>query len=334
MPDAELVAVCDNVASQLAYAQETFDIPLGFSNIDELLEDVDCDVVVDTASIPAHYEINLKALRAGKHLYSQKPITLTVEEATTLIETAKANNLKISASPIHMLRPTIQTIRKMVQSGALGTIAFARLRSSHGGPEYYQTGRLTDPSWFYEPDAGPLFDLGVHGLHQLTGILGPAKAVACFSGISVPERAASGCGGDYEGVPFPVKIDDTTLMMLDFGDNVFAFIDSTYSVKAYQGPSLEVFGSKGVLSNDRRAEEPLQFYQAYPEGDKERGWSAPESPDEMRYQSIGVRDLLDAIKEDRAPVLTAEHARHVIEIMNKCYVAARERRTVALTTIF
>lgn len=333
MENAELVAVMDSYEEAAKFAADKFDIPRWFTNLDDLLDKVDCDIVVDTAAIQAHYEINLKALQAGKHLYSQKPLALTVEETTALIETARAKGLKISASPIHMLRPTVQAIKKMVGDGVVGKVQWARVRSSHGGPEYYQRSRLSDPSWFYQPGAGPIFDLGVHGLHTITGILGPAKAVTSMSGITVPTRAAVGCGGDYEGVPFQVNIDDCSLTLLDFGNNSYAFLDMTYCVKDYEGPNLEIFGSRGVISQSRKAGGVTRLFKAMPE-DGGPGWEEPEMPQELRYQSIGVKDLMDAIVEGRDPVLTPEHARHVIEIMNKCYQAARERRTLDLETTF
>jgi predicted dehydrogenase len=333
MEHAELVAVCDNVAEVAQKAAKDFDVPRAFTSFDEMLDKVDCQVIANTGPIQAHFEMNLKALRAGKHFYSQKPFATTVEEATILIEEAQARKLKISASPIHMLRPTVQEMRDMVREGLIGKVAFARMRSSHGGPEYFQTTRLSNPAWFYEPGAGPLLDLGVHGLHSITGILGPAKEVACMSGISETTRTPRGCGGAFEGVPFPVKLDDLTLVMLHFGDNVYAFLDCTYCTKSYEGPNLEIFGSRGVISSSRQPDSKVNIYRAMPE-DGERGWYAPEMPPEPRFQSVGVKDLLDAIIEDRQPVLTPEHARHVIEIMNKCYVAAREKRTLALETSF
>ncbi|MGI5916390.1 MAG: Gfo/Idh/MocA family protein [Anaerolineae bacterium] len=334
MDHAELVAVCDAVPSLAHAAAADFGIPHVFCDVDEMLAGIDFDVLVNTTAIQAHFPINLKALQAGKHIYSQKPLTTTVEEATILIDTAREKGLKISASPIHMLRPTVQRIKQMLDKGAIGKVAFARMRSSHGGPEYYQVMRQTDPSWFYRPGAGPLYDLGVHGLHTITGLLGPARAVACMSGISEPTRTPIGCGGEFEGIPFDVQIDDQTLVMLDFGDSTFAFLDCTYCVKAYEGPNLEIFGSRGTISSSRIPQSVVRMYRAIPEGGQEREWFEPEMPEELRYQSIGVKDLIDAVIEGREPVLSAEHARHVIEIMCKCYVAAREGRTIPLETTF
>ncbi len=331
MENAELVAVADTVPEAVAYAQKAFDIPKGYTDLDRLLDEVDFDILADIAAIQAHYEINLKALQAGKHIYTQKPMALTVEQATELIETAKANKVKISASPIHMLRPTVQATRDYVRDGLIGKVHFATMRSSHGGPEYYQTSRLTDASWFYQPGAGPIYDLGVHGLHQLTGILGPAKRVTCFAGISEPMRMALGCCGDFERVPFPVDTPDNVLMLLDFGESTFAFLDCTFCVKAAKGPNLQIFGNRGTIALERGDES--MFFRGHPD-DGERGWYPLEMPEELRYQSIGVKDLIAAIEDDRAPVLSAEQARHVIEIMVKAPISAREGCAMELETTF
>jgi len=331
MENAELVGVMDIVPEAVTYAQKQFNIPKGFTCLDKMLDEVEFDILADIAAIPAHYGINLKALQAGKHIYTQKPMALTVDQATELIETAKANNVKISASPIHMLRPTVQATRDYVKAGLIGKVHFVTMRSSHGGPEYYQTSRLTDASWFYQPDAGPIYDLGVHGLHQLTGILGPAKRVTCFSGISEPMRMALGCCGDFERVPFAVNTPDTVLMLLDFGNSTFAFLDCTFCVKASKGPGTQIFGNRGAIAVERGAE--ASFFRGHPD-DGERGWYPLEMPEEPAYQSIGVKDLIDALEEGRAPVLSAEQARHVIEIMVKAPISAKEGCAMELETTF
>ncbi|MBC7319592.1 Gfo/Idh/MocA family oxidoreductase, partial [bacterium] len=215
MSNADIVAVCDIIPERAKRSAERFNIPRWYGHIDELLKDCEFEILLDLTSIDAHFEINLKALQAGKHLYSQKPIATTVKEARILIEEAKKRNLKISASPIHMLRPDIQEARRIIKEGIIGKVSFIRCSVSHGGPEYFQF-RDVDPSWFYKPTAGPLLDLGVHGLHQVTGLLGPAKRVTCFSGISEKKRIVR--TGAFDGKEIEPLVDDNTLMLLDFGE--------------------------------------------------------------------------------------------------------------------
>jgi predicted dehydrogenase len=333
MPDAEVVAVCDVRREWAAEQARRFGIARVFTDFDAMLADAPFDALVNTASIPAHFPLNLMALRAGKHVYSQKPFATTVEEATILIDEAARRGLKMSCSPIHLLRPEIQEMRRLVQGGVLGKISLVRCRSSHGGPEYFQY-RAADPTWFFQEGGGPLLDMGVHGLHQVTGILGPARSVTCLSGISETVRVAR--SGAFDGKEIRPEVDDNTLIMLDFGAATFAVVDSSYCVKAAQGPGLEIFGSAGTIAAGRRGREdepPFELYRDEP-GAGVRGWMTPILRLPRVRQAVGVLDLVDAIRTDRRPVLTPEHARHVIEIMNTCLPAAREGRTVPLQTTF
>ncbi len=333
MASAEVVAVCDVREAWAREQAARFGIPGVFNDFDRMLEDAPFDALVNTASIPAHFPLNLKALQAGKHVYSQKPFASTVEEATILIEEAARRGLKMSVSPIHMLRPEIQEMRRLIQGGALGKVSLVRCRSSHGGPEYFQY-RDADPTWFFQPGGGPLLDMGVHGLHQVTGLLGPAKSVTCLSGVSEAVRTVR--SGAFDGKEIRTEVDDNTLIMLDFGQATFAVIDSSYCVKATQGPGLEVYGSAGTILGARRArpdEPPFELYR----DDLHlglRGWVSPILRLPRVRQAVGVEDLAGAILADRDPVLTPQHARHVIEIMNKCLPAARQGCTLPLETTF
>jgi len=331
LPNVEIVALCDVIPGRAEeYARRWNARAACYGNIDDMLANSDFEVLLDTASIQAHYEINLKALQAGKHLYSQKPFALTVEEATVLIEEARKRNLKMSISPIHMLRPEIQRAKRLIEDGVIGKVSFARCSSSHGGPEYFQY-RDVDPTWFYLPGAGPMYDMGVHGLHQVTGLLGPAKSVTCLSGIS--EKVRTVRSGAFDGSKIEPQVDDNMLLLLDFGEATFTFVDCTYCVRASKSPPLELFGSKGTITLSRTREHRLQLFMDDMQKDT-RGWIEPMIRWPEFQHTHCVTDLFEAIQEDREPVLSAEHARHVVEIMSKCYMAAREGRTVPLETSF
>jgi predicted dehydrogenase len=123
------------------------------------------------------------------------------------------------------------------------------------------------------------------------------------------------------------------LLLLDFGDATFTFVDCTYCVRASKSPPLEIFGSKGTITLSRDPDRRLQIFMDDMEKGT-RGWIQPliRWPDFQHTNCI--TDLFGAIEEDRAPVLSAEHARHVVEIMSKCYAAAKEGRTIPLETRF
>ena len=161
IPEADMVAVCDIIPERAKAYSEKFGVPAWYSSIDELLEKCDFEILMNTTSIPAHHEINMKALKAGKHLYSQKPVGLTVEEVTEQIEAAKAAGVKYTASPIHMLRDDLRFAKKLIADGCIGEIMKVHTNVCHGGPEYFQY-RTADPTWFHRPGSGALYDMGVH----------------------------------------------------------------------------------------------------------------------------------------------------------------------------
>ena len=200
IPEADLVAVCDIIPERAKNYAEKFHVPAWYTSIDELLEKCDFEILMNTTSIPAHHEINMKALRAGKHLYSQKPVGLTVEEVTEQIEAAKAAGVKYTASPIHMLRDDIRFAKKLIADGCIGEIMKVHTNVCHGGPEYFQY-RTADPTWFHRPGSGALYDMGVHGLvefHDLAAHLPrpahdrPAKTLLALPHRDVPVSGAAG----------------------------------------------------------------------------------------------------------------------------------------------
>ena len=182
---AELVAVCDIIPERAqAYAARA-GISQWYTSIDELLEKCDFDILMDATSIPAHHEINMKAILAGKHLFSQKPAGLTVEAVTEQIEAAKKMGVTINAAPVHAMRYSNRVAKQLIADGVIGKPNTVRCHVAHGGPEYFQY-RDVNPEWFYAKDSGALFDMGVHALHYATDMLGPARQISCMAACSRP----------------------------------------------------------------------------------------------------------------------------------------------------
>lgn len=337
MEKVELVAICDSVPERAKEAAVRYRIPQVYTDEDTMLAKSGIDLMVNLTHIQAHYETNLKALQAGKHVYTEKTMAVTVEEASTLIAEAKNRGLKLGAAAATMLSPVNRKIKQLLEAGAIGKVAFVVAHNSHCGAADLPNW-TTDPTWFYKPGAGPLLDLGVYGLHTMTGLLGPAKALCSMSGIAIPKRVVR--SGPAKGKVIDVEIDDNTLIMLDFGEATFGYIDSTYTVQsgAYwtRYPTMQIFGSEGtIVVNPRGAQYPLTVFRYDAEVDL-RGWMDVDLIGAQPWTLPGgVEHLVNCILDPTLPVIvTGEHARHVLEIMNQTYVAARERRTVPLTTTF
>ena len=322
-----VVAVCDAVEAAARGTSERFEIPTYFTDLGTMLEQLDFDLLVNTTPIPQHFAISLAGLRAGHHVYTQKPMATTLDEATILIDEAQLHGVVLGCAPEHPVRPVIRKIRELIDAGTIGTVSFARVQSSHDGPEKHNVPR--DSTWFYQPGSSPILDLGVHGLSQITSILGPIKRVACLSGRSRPVRITT--AGPFKGKQIEVNIDDNSLMMLDFGDAKFSFLDASYCLEASLGPQLEVYGSDGTLSvvSGGNTGEPLHLYRS-----SQKEWVRVELPPASPIRDLGIQHMVETLLDGTELVLTGARARHLLEVMLAAPRAATEGRTIELTTAF
>lgn len=336
--DAECVAAVDIVPERAKAAAEKFGIPNWYSSVEELIEKCDFDIAIDAASIPAHYDINMAVLRSGHHLISQKPAALTVDLMTEEIETAKANNVKFVCVPIHVMTPDQMMAMEIIEKGIIGRVLSVKCVSAHGGPEYFQ-GRKNDPSWFYGADAGAMFDMGVHALHKVTGIMGPAKRLGCMAATGMRERICR--SGAFDGVKIKTDyLPDTYYIALDFGGDRVGLVDTGFHERASKCPPLEIYGENGVISfYDHGGKWPVpDVYTDLPEYGP-RGWKkADEFVEDKRpeffTQCCPLADMVNALENDCEPMLTPEHARHVIEIMSRMHEAYEGGIFIDLKTTF
>ncbi len=352
LPDAreviELTAVCDVVAERAQATAERFGVPRWFASMEETLAGAEMDAVLIATPIPFHYANAMAAVEAGKHIYLQKTMTTTVAEANALLKAARRKKLKVVASPGQMLGPACRRLRQAIQQGAIGRPYWALASTAFMGHEYesFRSENPVDPTWYYKPGGGPVFDMGVYTLHTLTGLLGPARRVTAMSGIGLPERVWPGGGTT-------VEMDDNTVLLLDF-DGCFAAVGAQFckTPKTLGWGFTAVYGSTGTLEVTGFA--PGTGYPATIEfggavaaagfggGDytEQAADAAPPAASgahaamEEAHVWADIHHLAECIQQGRAPLASGEHARHVIEIIEQGYKAARTGRTQSLRTTF
>jgi predicted dehydrogenase len=339
IPDkVELVAVADPVLERAKDVAREYGAAGAYARLEDMLDGAELDAVVNLTPIPLHGATSRMILEAGKHLVSEKPLATSMEDADAIVELAAAKGLTVVCSPPNMINPGHAEARRLVQCGTIGKVAFARVRASHGGPA--SGAWPTDPTWFYQEGSGPLFDMGVYGIHEITGILGPAKRVVAYSGITEPTRLVR--GGPFRDTEIRVTANDNTVMMLDFGDATYALLDGTFNVNAALSPKIEIFGREGTLNLNQGSERPpLEVFRldAVPELG---GWIAPNLRElrtnqqwvDLLHRGVLVDHLVDCVRGGEPPVLSAEHARHALEIMLKAEESARRGVVVELATTF
>ena len=337
-----IAAVCDPAPGRADAAKEKFNAERAFTSIEDLLAHGDVDAVTIASPIGLHYEHGKLALEAGKHVHFNKTMTTTVAEATDLIETAKAKGLRIVASPGQCLRPHVQRIRQLIAEGAIGTLCWTHCGAAFGSGHAAEGVRQGDdplsninPSWYWrKPGGGPLYDMTVYSLHELTSVLGPAKRVTAMSGVRIKER-------EFRGQMYPCDADDNTLMLLDFGDSLFSIV---YGTAAGRWESPSYFGTKGTISGTELNGEPIDYpgreliEQARAAG--KRYFQilphvvGPHREIQEAHVFEDIMQLVDWIREDKPTPVTAEQARHVVDIIESAYRSAETGQTQTLTTTF
>ena len=340
----DLVALCDQLPGRAEELAGRYRIPQAYTSYDRMLADAPIDAVVNLTPPTFHVEAILQALAAGKHVYTEKPIALSIPDADRVIDAAQKAGLVFAVAPALMTHPHMREVRDLVRDGLIGKVCYVRARGSHPGPAWLLDYR-TDPTWFYQPGAGPVYDLGIYPLTYVTAFLGPAKRVFAFSGIAIPERDVR--AGTAKGKTVKVGVDDNTQIQLDFGDACYAQIDASFVLFSSKGPRCEIAGSKGVINLAAEPDEPpYEVFLDLPEHSL-RGWLTPEKVYRGRLNpprpqrdvvdwslASGVEHFARVIEGKDELLLRPEHARHVLEVILLAYESARQGRALDLTTSF
>jgi predicted dehydrogenase len=340
-------AVCDPVVERARAAAEQYDIPRAYESLDELLADDAVDAVTVASPIGLHYDHCRRALEAGKHLHVNKTMCTTVAEADGLIALAQANDLRLVPSPGEALRPQLRRTRELIEEGAIGELAWAICGGSF--ELYHETeperldapgGRPVDPAWYFrKPGGGPLYDITVYALHQLTTVLGPAQRVTALSGIRVRERA-------FLDARIAADADDNTVLLLDFGESRFAVVHGTAAGRVSEQFGAGVyFGTRGTIDGGLLNGEPFDFLGRELIGDAPvTDWEAqmrvlphvvgPHCTMPESHVFEDIMQLVDSVADGKPSHVTPEHARHVIDVIESGYRAAESGTTQTLTTAF
>ena len=209
-----------------------------------MLAENEIDAVANLTPIQRHHETNLGLLKAGKHIYSEKPLAGTAAEARELQREAAERGLVLVSAPCVMLWPQIKFAQRLLRHGEIGEVYSARAYGQGGVPPW--SGYPSDPSPFFARGGGPAMDMGVYPLHALTGLLGPVKRVTAMA--SKAQAGFTVADGPAAGKYVPMEVDDNWHMLLDFGNGRIAYVAANNCVQDTRMPQLELHGLKGTIA--------------------------------------------------------------------------------------
>ena len=341
-------ALCDPVEERARATASRFGVPSVYASIEELLADENIDAVSIASPIGFHFDHCRLALEAGKHVHVNKTLCTTLAEADVLIDLAHERRLALVPSPGEVLRPQLRKARQLIESGAIGHLSWAICGGSFGRyheddePERLAApgGGTIDPSWYFRrPGGGPMYDITVYSLHQLTSVLGPARRVTALSGVLVPER-------EFQGRAIVTDADDNSVLLLDFGGSRFAVVHGTAAGEISEQFGAGVYyGTGGTIDGVLLDGEPFDYPgRAETAGAPVTDWEAQmrvlphvtgphrEIPESHVFEDI--MQLVEHVRSGTTTDVTPEQARHVIEIIEGGYRAAETGETHVLRTTF
>lgn len=285
------------------------------TDFEEVVAADDVDLVLITTSMREHGMITKAALQAGKHVLVEKPMSTSLQEAAEIVELAKSSPGHLVPAPHVVLSPTYQKMWRHIQQGDIGQPHLARAFYGWAGPSWGK--------WFYQQGGGSMFDLGVYNVVSLTGLLGPARRVTGLVGTAIPERVV-------EGEMMQVETDDNAHICIEFANNCYAVVTTGFTIQSYRNAAIEIYGSEGTIQmlGDDWDPNGYELWQ-----NKEGAWKLFNETNPNWPWTDGINHLVECIREGKRPIITPEHAYHVIEIMEAARSAGRDgqRREIEST---
>lgn len=292
--------------------------------VEELLERQDIDLILNLTIPSSHASVNLSALNSGKHVYVEKPLSVSLADARATLDLAASKHLRVGCAPDTFLGAGIETSRRAIQDGWIGKPVAATAFMMGAGPEDWHP----NPDFFYAEGGGPMFDMGPYYLTALVQLLGPISRISGSTGSPLPERVIQ--AGPRAGQGIPVRTATHYSGTLDFVGGAIGTMVMSFDIPGGSTlPWIEIYGTKGTLSvpdpNYFNGEVKLRRH-----GSQEWEILAPAFESGPNERGRGLEDLARAISEGREHRASGIVAYHVLEAMHAFEQSSREGRHVEL----
>ncbi|MFO0814696.1 MAG: Gfo/Idh/MocA family oxidoreductase [Gemmatales bacterium] len=336
-----------------------------YASFDELLADAQIELVLNLTNPRSHYETTKACLKAGKHVYSEKPLAMQLDHAQELASLAKEKGLSLSAAPCSLLSETAQTLWKGVHEKVMGPIRLVYAAFDDGMVHRFNPTRWTSASGAHWPaqdefEVGCTFEHAGYVLTWLAAWFGPARRVHAYSTTCIPDK----------GLPVGSMAPDFTVGVIEYDNNIVARV--TCSIVAPIDKSISIIGDNGTLYTKyvRNDGAPVYFSKtpynkvSHAIGTRlenfriklEHFLRLPFSLSGLRYEKKypyarrpvfrrsggtkladflrGPAEQVEAIRDKRPCRLSAELGVHIVELIETLQYPDRFPRPCTLTTTF
>ena len=304
-------------------------------SVDELMADQSVSLIINLTVPSAHYDVSAAALKAGKHVYSEKPFVLSVSEGQSLLDLASKQGVRIGSAPDTFLGGAHQAARQQIDAGDIGEII--------GGSCYFQSHGMEhwhpEPTFFFQPGGGPVLDMGAYYVSNLVQMLGPVKRVVAMAGKPFPTRTVT--SEPNPGAVIDVNVDTSVRAILEFEQGAQVSFSVSWDVWSHEHNHMELYGTKGTVyvpdpnrfgdvvrvedGDSETVIDPLQVLGVTNFEDNNGSMIA-------NYRGVGLADMVAAIHENRPHRCSGELALHVVDVLFSILRSAEEEQFVSLQT--
>tara|TARA_B100000676_G_scaffold224761_1_gene222266 strand:+ start:1228 stop:2388 length:1161 start_codon:yes stop_codon:yes gene_type:complete len=314
-------------------------------SVSNLLKDKEIEIILNLTPPKSHYQIAKKALLNGKHVYSEKPLAINLEDGKELLKIAKKKKLYLGNAPDTFLGGGNQKSKELLESDILGKVklgnaifAFPGVQSYHPDPE----------PWFAKKEGGPVIDMGPYYLTALVNLLGPAKEIKAASLMKGAKFRTIGIG-PKKGKKIKVECPTTYFTTIVFENNTIIRLTLSFDVIAHQRNHIELYGTKGSMI----VPDPNMFggsvYVCKKLGKPWRRFKtnkmalgkinirtqssrANESPTNANYRGVGLAEMAYCIQHKKKHRCNGEVSVHVLDLIQSTMYSAKTNKPKKITT--
>jgi len=305
-------------------------------SVKQLLARKDVDIVVNLTVPNAHFEVSQAALKAGKHVFTEKPLSHTAAKGRALVKLAAEKGLHLASAPDTFLGAGGQLARGLIADGKIGKpVAGTAFLMAHGPESWHPS-----PDFFYQPGGGPVLDMGPYYITALVNLLGPVAKVTALTAIGNEFRTIS-AEGPRKGEKIVPTTPTTAMAILEFAAGANVVATFSWDVWKHGCAPIEIHGTLGSLripdpnfyGGDVEISESGADWRAIGTTDETFGkvnWPAA-APKFANFRVIGIADMAAAIERGAPARASGDLALHVLDVLEAILVSGDKKKAIVLT---
>ena len=327
--EIELIGVCDLIRERAEKAQQEWGVPKVYDTMHDAFADPEVEMVLNLTRPYEHFEVSKAALEAGKHVYSEKPLGADLEEGKQLLALAREKGLRLGGAPDTFLGAGIQTCRRLIDDGFIGTpIGSAAFMICPGHESWHP-----DPAFYYKRGGGPMFDMGPYYLTAMINLMGGVKRVFSASKASFPKRLIT--SQPLAGTEVDVDVNTYIAGTVQYESGAIGTIFTTFDVQWPGAKSrfIEIYGTEGTLfvPDPNNFSGKIELYRPEDGGLKEIPlmYGYPENS-----RALGLADMCKAILTGREGRCDVQQTYHVLEMIEGFETSAKTGAWMEMQSVY